>query len=901
MSLSAGTRLGPYEILAPLGAGGMGEVYRARDTKLGREVALKVLPEEFFENRESLARFEREAKSLAAVTHPNIAVLYSFEEVSGRYLLVQELLEGETLREALARGPLPLKKALDVALQVAEALAAAHGKGIVHRDVKPENVFLTRDGHAKLLDFGLARHDATRHDASDTRSPTLAAVSERGVVLGTVAYMSPEQARGETVDFRSDQFSLGVVFYEMLTGTRPFVRDSIAETMTAIIREEPEPVTKLDPELPAPLGWIVQQCLSKDPEERYSSTRDLAKELQKLRTHLSEAVSATDIFPVETRRLRRRVPFLAVAAIAALAVALGLVVGIRFVRSGSPPAPPLIVSLSFPLDAAPDTDNTNPFALTPDGKTLVYSGGHGRGMLFARRLDHEEIRPIPGTDGAFMPFISPDGLEVGFFAEGKLKKVALAGGSPTTLCDARLARGGSWGADGTIVFTPSARSGLWRIPASGGEPRQVTAPDAANAVRQIYPQILPDGEHVLFVLVDGNQTGRAAVVSLRTGEQRILVEDVAYPRYLPTGHLVFSRCGSLLAVPFSLRRLELSEPPVLLLDDLVTNCQGMNLPEIAFSQEGTLVYAPTRQLERTLVWVDRKGAVEPLPFPPGGYKAVALSPDGGRLAAIAVDKSENEALVIGDVARGTVSRSSAEGHIDHLAWAPDGKRVAFGFRPGRTGIANAFWQSADGSTPPERLTSETAAQQENPTSFSPDGRLLLLDLLNFSDTSPANTLWDIFVLTLGGERTPRPFLQTKFREWRARFSPDGRWVAYDSNEAGGWQVFVRPYPGPGPRWQISVNWGIEPRWSRNGRELFYRSGAMAVVDVETKPTFHAGRPRALFEEQYLRSEEGNDYDVAPDGTRFLMIKPDPAESGPATVKVILNWFEEVKRRVPGAK
>ncbi len=469
MGLSAGTRLGPYEIVAPLGAGGMGEVYRAKDTKLGREVALKVLPGDLLESEEGRARFEREARALAALNHPNIAAIYSFEEISGRHLLVQELLEGETLHGALAKGPLPLRKALDIGLQVAEGLAAAHGKGIVHRDVKPENVFLTKDGHAKLLDFGLARHDVTRHNPADTRSPTLAAVSEKGVVLGTVAYMSPEQARGETVDFRSDQFSLGVVLYEMLTGKRPFVRDSAAETLTAIIREEPEPVTKLDPKLPALVGWIVQRCLSKDPEERYSSTKDLGKELQNVRTHLSEAVSAADVSPGETPRLRRRVSYWAFAVVAAVAVVLGALLVIRTVRSGSPPAPFLSLALSFPLDAAPDTNNTNPLALAPDGKTLVWVGSSsGKSMLFIRRLDRDRISPIPGTDGASFPFISPDGLWVGFFAEGKLKKVSLAGGSPITLCDAPDGRGGSWGAEGTVVFVPSPTSGLWHIPTSGG-------------------------------------------------------------------------------------------------------------------------------------------------------------------------------------------------------------------------------------------------------------------------------------------------------------------------------------------------------------------------------------------------------------------------------------------------
>ncbi len=902
MTLQPGTRLGPYEIQAPLGAGGMGEVWRARDTRLGREVAVKVLPEEVSGDPRALARFESEARAVAALSHPNILALHDVGKEGAVSFVVTELLEGETLREALAKGPLPVKKALDVGLQVAEGLAAAHGKGIVHRDVKPENVFLTKDGHAKLLDFGMARHDVTRHDPSDTRSPTLAAVSEKGVVLGTVAYMSPEQARGETVDFRSDQFSLGTVLYEMLTGKRPFVRDSAAETMTAIIREEPEPLTKLDPKLPAPLGWVVQQCLSKDPEERYSSTRDLAKELQKLRTHLSEAVSAAEVSPGETSRLRRRVSYWVFAAVAIAAV-LGLFVGIRFVRSGSPPASPLIVSLSFPLDAEPAAVNHNPFVLSPDGRTLVYAGLTGGGTkLFIRQLDRNEIRPIPGTDGGYgaFPFISPDGHEVGFFADGKLKKVALAGGAPIVLCDAPNGRGGSWGADGTIVFTPNARAGLWRISASGGEPRVVTTPDVAKGERHYFPQVLPDGEHALFDLLDGSMTSHAAVVSLRTGEQRIVMKDSAYPRYLPTGHLVFTRPGTLFAVPFSLKRLEASGSPVPLLNDLVTNYDFTRAADYAFSQEGTLVYVPTLQLRRTLVWVDRRGVVERVPFPPAGYFEVALSPDGGRLAATIVEKGEKYSQVIGDLARGTLSRSPAEGNFQGLAWAPDGERVAFGFGPGRA-VNGAFWMRADGSSPPERLTGDTALQQEFATSFSPDGSVLLLNVLNTTDTSPANTGWDILLLPLNGERKLRPFLQTKFAEEAACFSPDGRWVAYSSDESGGSQVFVRPFPGPGPKWQISNEGGDEPHWSRGGRELFYRQGAtMMVVDVETKPTFRAGRPQALFVGRYY-CYDVNCYDVSPDGKRFLMIKEDPAELGPAHVNVVLNWFEEVKRRVAGAK
>ena len=400
MGLSAGSRLGPYEILAPLGAGGMGEVYRARDTRLGRDVAIKVLPKDVAGDSKALVRFESEARAVAALSHPNILALHDVGKEGAVSYVVTELLEGETLRGLLARGPVQLRKALDVALQVAEGLAAAHEKGIVHRDVKPENIFLTKDGHAKLLDFGLARHDVTHHEASDTRSPTLAAVSEKGVVLGTVAYMSPEQARGETVDFRSDQFSLGVVLYETLTGKRPFAGASAAEMLAAIIRDEPEPVTKLDPKLPALLAWIVQRCLSKDPEERYSSTRDLVKELQSLRTHLSEAVSTADVGSGKAPRLRRRTLAWVLVAGAALAAVVSLLLGIKSLKTASPSVSPIRVSITFPVDAAFHSIGLfNPFALSPDGKTLVYAGSR----LFVRRLDSNEIRSIAGTDGAVSP------------------------------------------------------------------------------------------------------------------------------------------------------------------------------------------------------------------------------------------------------------------------------------------------------------------------------------------------------------------------------------------------------------------------------------------------------------------------------------------------------------------
>jgi serine/threonine-protein kinase len=391
--------------------------------------------------------------------------------------------------------------------------------------------------------------------------------------------------------------------------------------------------------------------------------------------------------------------------------------------------------------------------------------------------------------------------------------------------------------------------------------------------------------------------------------QKAVFEDAPYPRYLPTGHLAFTRPGSLFAVPFDLKNLEASGPPVPLLTDLVTNLNFLRTAEYAFSRDGTLVYVPTRQLQRTFVWVDRKGAVERIPFPPGGYEEVVLSPDGNRLATRVIEKNEKMTLLFGDLARGTLTRSTAEGSFQCLAWAPDGKRVAFGFKPaGARGFFSTFCQAVDGSVPPERLTHESRLQMALPTSFSPDGSLVLVQVIDYADTTPANTRWDIFVLPLGGETQMRPYLKTRAKEELARFSPDGRWVAYRSDESGQLEIFVQRFPGPGPKWQVSTEGGSEPRWSRSGRELFYRqddkvnrqNDKMMVVDVETAPTFRAGRPRVLFEGQFY--DFGiNCYDVSPDGSRFIMIKEDPAELGPAHVNVVLNWFDEVKRRVPGAR
>jgi serine/threonine protein kinase/Tol biopolymer transport system component len=899
MSLGAGARLGPYEIHGPLGAGAMGEVYRATDTRLNRLVALKVLPEGFIEDRQRRWRFEREAKLLATLNHPNIAAIHAFEEISGRHLLVMEFLEGTTLREKLGAGSISQKDAVEYALQIANGLSAAHEKGIVHRDLKPANLFITRDGQLKILDFGLAKRTDQERTDVETSAPTASKLTEAGTVVGTLAYMSPEQVRGLPVDYRSDIFSLGAILYEMLSGRKAFKRDTSADTMGAILREEPP---EFGWKVPPALDHVVRHCLEKDRENRFQSAKDVAFALSEGSGRPMGSSARVTFSPG-----RRKGLLVAAAVITPLVVVgafllrRGQFFGTRLPIAGSPPASSLRLSLSFPLDAAPlIAQNFNPLALSPDGKTLVYAGN----KLFIRPLDRKEVSPIPETDGATSPFFSPDGLWVGFFAEGNLKKLSLKGGPPITLCKIREPGGGgygagSWGVDGTIVFMPSYYSGLQRISASGGEPHSLTTVDAARLESHTFPQILPDGDHVLFEIdrVSANSLPQAAVVSLRTGEQRVVAEDAAYPRYLPTGHLVFTRGGSLLAETFSLKRLKVSGLAVPIMDDLLTNRLYTRAAHMAFSPNGVLVYRSGGPFQRTLVWVDRRGTEKHLPFPPRRYLETALSPDGTRLAAIIEEKDETVGLLIGDFARGMVTRAPAEGYFQSLVWTPDGKRIALDVATTPQDLGRLNLLSADGGTPPEPLTSVTAQQAEKPTSFSPDGVFLLFDVLSFANPGPSDTSCDIHVLRLGGQHKEYPFLQTRFDEHDARFSPDGRWVAYDSNESGRYEVFVRPFPGPGFKWQISDEGGIRARWSRTGRELFYSNGnKVMAVAVETMPTFHAGRPRTLFEGQFLEA-----YDSDLDGKRFLMIKRDPAEYGPERLNVVLNWFEEVNRLIPGAE
>ena len=884
-----GKMLDHYRVREKLGRGGMGEVYLADDIALDRKVALKFLPQMFTGDRERMARFEREAKLLASLNHPNIAAIHGVEEAEGKRFLVLEFVEGETLAQRLSKGPLPVEEVFDICRQIAEALEAAHEKGVIHRDLKPANVMIAEGDKVKILDFGLAKALSEETQSIDSsQSPTLTETMTRpGVVLGTAAYMSPEQAKGKVVDKRADIWAFGCMLYECLAGKRAFEGETVTETLAAILKGEPDwqvlPLTT-----PSHIRLVLRRCLEKDISRRFHSAADIA-------ILIGEALAATPSAPSagvadEHPRWQR------ILAIASAALLVAAVTGIAtwYLKPSTNVQAPVHVVIPLPTDDRVETQDYPPLALSPDGKRLVYVAIRKRvQQLFLRALDSQEVKSIEGTDGAAYPFFSPDGQWIGFFAQGKIKKVSIAGGAPQTLCESGYTGGASWGTDDTIVFTPSAASALWRVPAIGGAPQQLTKLDKSlNELSHRYPQFLPGGKSLLFTVLagDGWDESHIAVLRLDTGERRIVLHGGHTGRFVPTGHMVYYRAGSLLAIPFDPVRLEVTGSTPTAIVEGISQSSGTTGGEYTFSLTGSLAYIPAsrRQFERRLVWVDRKGEVQPLPAPARSYFSVALSPDGGQ-AAVIIASSAFE-LWIYNLAGGTLTRLASEaGSNSFPLWTPDGKRITY--RGARQGARNVFWRAADGTGTEERLT--TGEGLHNPYCWSPDGKWLA-----YCPLSPTTTSMDIWMLPLEGDRKPQLFHQTPFHEDQPSFSPDGRWLAYASEESGRREIYIQPFPGPGGKWQVSTDGGANPHWARNGHELFYRNGnKMMAVEIETLTAFVHHAPRVLFEGNYL-SLPAADYDVAPDDQRFLMIQSVEPEQPPTQINLILNWFEELKQRVP---
>ena len=898
MAIPPGTRLGPYEILSAIGAGGMGEVYRARDTRLDRIVAVKILPDHLAERAELRERFEREARTIASLNHPHICTLHDTGHQDDIDFLVMEYLEGETLAQRLQKGALPIQLVLQYAIEISDALDKAHRKGITHRDLKPGNIMLTKSG-TKLLDFGLAK---LRQDAAPatplSQLPTANdAITAQGTILGTLQYMAPEQLEGKEVDARTDIFAFGVVIYEMATGKKAFEGKSQASLIAKILETEPPPISSLQPMTPPALDRAVKRCLAKEPDERCQSAKDLADELKWIAESGPQSAAQMSAPGKGIRGLGRRPAVIGIGALLLGAVIASLAVWNLRPAPASPPKPVTRLTITLPPgQQLAGLENGPAVALSPDGTRLAYVATQGGiQQLYLRAMDSLEAKPIPGTQGAFNPFFSSDGQWLGFFATGKLKKISVSGGTAVTLGDAASANGANWGSQGIIAFAPATVSALQQVPDAGGTPHPLTRFEKSD-VSHRWPEFLPGGKAVLFS--SGNHgidfsNAQVVVQTVGASERRNLIQGGTNPRYAPSGHLVYAQGGSLMAVPFDPQRLQLTGTAVPVVEGVLQSTFS-GAAQYSISATGSLVYIPggVQSSQNNLVWVTRTGAEQRLAAPAHAYLFPRLSPDGRRVA-VGIAEQETQTWLY-DLSRETLTRFTFVGSANQNGtWTPDGKRIAF--NSNKEGPQNPFWQLADGSGGLERLT--TSEYANIPMSWSPDGQLLA-----FTEVNPTTGI-DIWVLRMS-DRKSQPFLRTPFNESAPRFSPDGHWLAYISDESGRFEIYVQPYPGPGGKWQISTEGGTEPVWNPNGRELFYRSGGkMMAVDIATQPGFTVGKPRMLFDGPYSPTALTTpNYDVSADGQRFLMLKPsEQAPSAPTQINVVLNWFEELKQKVPTGK
>jgi serine/threonine-protein kinase len=879
MSLSAGDKLGPYEILSLLGAGGMGEVWKARDSRLGRTIAIKVSKEQFSK------RFEREARAVAALNHPNICTLH---DVGPNYL-VMELVEGRTLADRISEGAVPLEEALAIAAQIAGALEAAHEKGIVHRDLKPANVKITPKGVVKVLDFGLA--SALREPAQEDSEVTLTFQETRdGSILGTPAYMSPEQARGRPADKRADIWAFGVVLYEMLTGKRPFKGPTLSDTLAAVLTKDPA-----WDRIPEKAQRLLRWCLEKDAQKRLRDIGDARLALE------DTPPSAAPAGP------RRSLPW-AVAAACALLAATAVWAPWRAVRP-APGVPPMRLSVDLGPGAIAGTMTTA--AISPDGTRLVFPWREpdGRQLLATRLLDQPRITVLPGTEEGADPFFSPDGRWIGFYTSSRLKKISVQGGAPVTLAAALNPRGATWDEDGTIIAALTNRTSLTRVPADGGTPQPLTQLEPGEPTHR-WPQILPGGGAVLFTArtptLNNFENASIDVVSLKNGQRKTLWRGGYFGRYLPTsgrrGHLVYLREGALFGVPFDPERLEIEGTPARLLEDVASDASSGG-GQFDFSRAGTLVYlSGTGARNWPVVWLENSGRTQPLVPQPGLYYSPRFSPDG-RVLALAVDEGRGSDIFLYDLQLHTMRRLTFTSGLNvEPVWTPDGKYVVC--RSVTPSVA-LWWMRADGAGEPQRLMDSQVEIQ--PYSFSRDGRRLAYQ------TMSAETRFDLWVLPLDLTDPDRPkpgkpelLLGTPASERHAAFSPDGRWLAYVSDQSGIPEIYVRPEPGGRGQWQVSVGGGSLPIWSRNGRELFYLTAdnRIMVAAYETKGgSFLAGKPRLWSPVQLLAPGFVN-LDLAPDGKRFaVFLRPEAQIEEKRTVHVtfLLNFFDDVRRRLPGGR
>jgi len=921
-----GRRLSEYEVTARIGAGGMGEVYRARDVKLGRDVAVKVLPAPMAHDTARISRFKREAQILATLNHPHIAAIYALEESENVVALVLELVEGATLADRIHHGRLAMNDALTIACQTAEALEAAHAKGIIHRDLKPANIKAPAGGTVKVLDFGLAKAIDEETDRDRTQLATVVDATQEGTIVGTATYMSPEQARGRAVDTRTDIWAFGCVMYEMITGRKAFEGETVTDCLAAILEKDPD-WTALSPLAPPSVVALIKRCLEKDVQRRLTDIAEARRELEDLLATVTGPLSSRP----DEGSAKRRVPRLTYAvSIVALLVAGAF--GVRAVRQLR--LEPERIDIALANDEFIPSTHSSELALSSDGALIAYasskrmasmprmysgsdraadsnqSGDMSGAMLsmamteqiYVRPIGKGVARPLGGALGSG-PFFSPDGKSLGFWhaPTGTLRRAAITGGAPVKICDAVSGiAGATWGPDDTIVF---AWFDLFRVPASGGSPITLLKVDEERGERFLrHPSFLPSGRAILFTvgMADSYSYDDAdiGVLSLDTGKKRILVRGGTSPRYAPSGHLIYARAGTLLAVPFDAEKLEVTGQPFPVVNGVFMSA-NTGMAAFSISQTGHLVYAagPEERGTRVPVWVNKNGSRSGLPLRPQSYLHPRLSPDGRQLA-IEVEGASHDIFTYDFARGGEPTKMSFDGASHWPSWTPDGRRLTF--RSWKTGSMTMWWMLADRSNPPELLT--TIGSMQSPESWSPDGKTLA-----FTQMDDPQRGSDIYTLSLDGDKKPRALLQTKFSEGSPKFSPKGAWLAYSTNESGQPEVWAMAY-GTGERIHISTNGGTDPLWRRDGRQLYYRLGdQMMVVDVSYGPSLKASKPRLLWRGDYLAGAGSScgmagptsaNYDVTPDGERFLMIEDASSTAASERLRVVSNWSVELKN--PGA-
>jgi Tol biopolymer transport system component/predicted Ser/Thr protein kinase len=894
MTLVPGTRLGPYEVQAPIGAGGMGEVYRARDTRLERTVAVKVLPSHLSTSPEVRQRFEREAKTISQLSHPHICALYDVGNQDGVEFLVMEYLEGETLSDRLVKGPLAFDQVLRYGLEIADALDKAHRQGIVHRDLKPGNVMLTKSG-VKLLDFGLAKAvapAAARSGASLTALPTQTGkdLTAEGTILGTFQYMAPEQLEGREADGRTDIFAFGAVLYEMATGQKAFSGRSQASLISSIMTSEPPPVSTVAPMTPPAFDRVVRTCLAKDPDDRWQTARDVALQLK----WIQEGGSAVGLpAPVVARRKgRERIAWI----LAALAMTALIALAARDWRRSSARAPVTRFSILAPANTMftpPGELSSSQIALSPDGRTVAFvaNPAGGRPLLWLRALDSLNAVALAGTEDALHPFWSPDGRSIGFFTPTSLKRVEVSGGTPQRLCEVVAGRGGSWSSEGVILFAHSAPTPLFRVPDTGGEPQQVTDIDAVHGEdRHRYPFFLPDGRRFLFwARSPGREYTGVYVASLDSRKARLVLKSEAMGQYAAPGYLLTVQQGMLVAYPFDEKSAKVRGNPIRIAESLVVGNPPGYAP-FAVAGAGTLAYSYPYAKSRQLIWFDRSGRRLGNVGQPGDYSTPRISPDGKKIAvAIREESKANTDIWIFDSTRGAWSRFTFEpGNERAPLWSPDGSRIVYS--SSSQGVLDLYEKPSSGGGEARLVVASPG--DKFPTDRTRDGRFLVYH------TFGGNSFWDLWVAPTQNGGKPFPLFSSKFTEVQGHVSPDGRWIAYSSDESGRFEIYVTRFPQKQGHWQISTAGGTQPWWRGDGKEIFFLGSEQTLmsVAVSASDAFEAAVPTPLFKANFPAAVPAywSNYGATTDGQRFL-VSELVNEATATPINVVLNWTAGLKK------